>query len=413
MIARVSLIALLAGLAAPLVSAPVAAQGILPPEPAVHEAIDSHPSVLAAEARVAAARAEARGLRAGPHEFNFQASHVRRNVRGEGTVPDYDATLSRAVRLPGKARLDRDAGAYGVTAAENRAEDARHQAASLLNDLWWDWLGASAEARVDAQGVANYEATLSAIQRRVALRDMAPLEADQTQAALGDARTVAAQSRGKSDLARARLLARFPSLPLPDEAPEPPQPAMPAERVEALAEQVIARSHEIGAANAESARFAALAERAQKDRIADPSIGVRLFSELGGQERGAGLVLSMPIGGGNRRAEAERAASEGQAAAAELAAVKLDVQEMASRDVTRAHSSMQAWQQAREALNAQMAALAKTRRGHQLGAIDLADVLQAERLAHAAFRTEALARAEANRAINCLLIDSHNLWIAD
>ena len=32
---------------------------------------------------------------------------------------------------------------------------------------------------------------------------------------------------------------------------------------------------------------------------------------------------------------------------------------------------------------------------------------------HAAFRTEALARTEAHRAINRLRIDSHNLWISD
>lgn len=406
--ARVSLFALLIGAASPAL-----AQTALPPEPAVHEAIASHPLVQAADARVDAARAEARGLRAGNHEFNFQASHMRRSVQGLGNVPEYDATLTRAIRLPGKAGLDRQAGEFGVAAAQNMAEDARHQAATLLNDLWWDWLGASAEARVDAQGVTNYEATLAAIARRVELRDIAPLEADQTGAALGDARTLAAQSRGRANLALARIKARFPGLPLPDDAPEPPQPELPAESFEAMAAQVIERSHEIGAANAQSARFAALADRARKDRIADPSFGVRLFSEQGGRERGAGLVLSMPIGGGNRHALADQAESEGQAAAAELAAVRLDVQEMASRDVTRAQSAMQAWQQSREALNAQMAALSKTRRGHQLGAIDLADVLQAERLTHAAFRTEALARAEANRAINCMLIDSHNLWIAD
>jgi outer membrane protein TolC len=408
MIGRATLTALLIGGATPAL-----AQMALPPEPAVHEAIAAHPSVQAADARVEAAKAEARGLRAGPHEFTFQASHMRRSVQGLGNVAEYDATLTHAIRLPGKGSLDREAGDFGVTAAQNRAEDARHQAATLLNDLWWDWLGANAEARVDAQGIANYEAALASIRRRVELRDMAPLEADQTAAALGEARTVAAQSRGKANLARARLIARFPGLPLPDEAPEAPQPKLPTDTFETMAAQVIERSHEIGAARAESARMAAIAERARKDRIADPSFGVRLFSEQGGRERGAGLVVSMPIGGGNRRALADQAESEGQAAAAELAAVRLDVQEMASRDVTRAHSAMQAWEQAREALNAQMAALSKTRRGHQLGAIDLADVLMAERLTHAAFRTEALARAEANRAINCMLIDSHNLWIAD
>lgn len=392
---------------------PLAAQSALPPEPAVQEALDAHPAVLAAQARVDASKAEERLLRAGPHEFTFSGSYVRRSVEREGNYDEYDATLSRAIRLPGKAQLDRKAGAFGVRAAENRAEDARHQAAIQLNDLWWDWLGASAEAAVDAQSVENYQAALAAVRRRVQLRDAAPLEADQTEAALGDARAMAAQSQGRAELARARLAARFPALPLPVTASEPQAPALPPDGLEAMAQQVISRSHEIGAADAEAKRVASLAERARRDRWADPSVGVRLFSERNGAERGAGLVLSMPIGGKARSATASKAASDAQAAAAELALVRLDVQEMADGDVTRARSAHAAWQRTREALDAQVSALQKLRRGQQLGAIDLADVLQGERLTHTAFRAEALARAEAHRAISRLRIDSHNLWISE
>lgn len=393
--------------------APIFAQSALPPETAVQAALDAHPSVQAAEARVGAAKADERLLRAGPHEFTFSGSYIRRSVDREGSFDEYDATMSRAIRLPGKAQLDRKAGALGVSAAENRAEDARHQAAVLLNDLWWDWLGASAEAAVDAQSVANYEAALAAVRRRVELRDAAQLDADQTEAALGEARAAEAQSRGRADIARARLAARFPSLPLPVSVPDPESPTLPPEGLGVLAEQVISRSHEIGASAAEAQRVAAIAERARRDRWADPSLGVRLFSERNGAERGAGIVLSMPIGSKARSATASRAASEAQAATAELALIQTEVREMADGDVARAQSAFAAWQRTREALDAQMAALQKLRRGQQLGAIDLTDVLQGERLAHTAFRAEALTRAEAHRAINRLRIDSHNLWIGE
>jgi outer membrane protein TolC len=372
-----------------------------------------HPSVQAADARVIAAKAEARGLRAGTHELTFTGSYVRRSVDREGSYDEYDATLSRAIRLPGKARLDRQAGAFGVEAAENRAEDARHQAAIQLNDLWWDWLGASAELAIDRQSVQSYEATLEAVRRRVALRDAAQLEADQALAALGDARTMAEQSRGRADVVRARLSARFPSLPLPADAPEAELPVLPADGLLTLGQQVIARSHEIGAADAEASRMAKLADRARRDRLADPSFGLRLFSERNGAERGAGLVLSMPIGGRARSATADRVAAEAQAATAERLLVRIDVQEVADSDVASVGANFAAWQRAREALDAQVAALQKLRRGQDLGAIDLSDVLQAERLTHAAFRSEALARAEAHRAINRLRIDSHNLWISE
>ena len=66
-----------------------------------------------------------------------------------------------------------------------------------------------------------------------------------------------------------------------------------------------------------------------------------------------------------------------------------------------------------EAVAAQMAALVKLRRGHELGEIDLADLLLGERMVHDAFRMEAQARAEAARAVTKLRIDSHELWLAD
>ncbi len=385
----------------------------LPPDASVQAALDGHPSVEAAQARVEVAKAEERALTSGSHEFIVSGSYVRRSVVREGDFDEYDATLSRSIRLPGKAALDRKAGAFGVVASENRAEDVKHQAATLLAELWWDWLVASAEAAVDGQNVANLEQALSGVRRRVALRDASRLEADQAEAALGSARLAQAQSRGRADYARVRLASQFPLLALPATAPDLGVPELPEAGLAALRGQVVSRSHEVAAADAESARMDALAERARKDRRADPSVGLRVFSERSGAERGAGLVFSVPLGGSHRRAIADQGAAEASAAKAELSAVRLNVQEMADGDFARADAAWAAWQRSREGLNAQVAAVLKMRKGYQLGAIDLSDLLLAERQTHDAFRAEASARAEALRAITRLRIDSHNLWIGE
>jgi outer membrane protein, heavy metal efflux system len=392
---------------------PAKAEPNLPPDALVREALEAHPSVQAARLRIEVAKADERGLKVGPHEFVATGSYISRSVDREGRFDEYDALLSRGIRLPGKARLDRKVGAFGVEAAENIYEDARHQAALLLNELWWDWLGTHAEAEVDALGIANYETALRSVKRRVELRDAAQLESDQVEGALSDAKLAAAQTKGRSEFAKARLIAQFPSLALPAEPFEVPLPEVPAGGLMAMHDQVIDRSHEIGAAQAQASRLAALAERTNRDRIADPSLGIRIFSERSGAERGAGLVLSMPLGGGQRKATAAKASSEAQAGAAELNAVRFNVQEMADGDVVRADAAIAAWHRSREAVKAQMAALQKLRRGQQLGAIDLADVLFGERQTHAAFRAEAVARTEAVRALNRLRIDSHNLWISE
>ncbi|MDE2619516.1 MAG: TolC family protein [Sphingomonadales bacterium] len=385
----------------------------LPRTAAVVAALDAHPAVQAAEARVSAARADSRAVARGTHEFTLNTSYIRRSVDREGRFDEYDATLSRPVRLPGKASLDREIGQFGVSAAQNRSEDVRHQTALLLAESWWDWVAAAAEARVDRQAVTNYAAMLGAVRRRVALRDAAPLEADQAEAALGTARLAAQTSAGREAVARARLAARFPALSLPAEAPQLPAPDLAGVSLEALGEKVIARSHEIAAATAEASRTGAVAARTRLDRIADPSLGVRLFSERGGAERGAGVVLSLPLGGGHRRALADRAAAEAEAARAEVSAVRAAVNEMSAADMAEARFRDEAWQRAREGLAAQVAALAKLRRGQAVGEIGLAEVLLGERQVHDAFRAEAMARAEALRALTRLRIDSHELWITE
>ncbi|PXW71563.1 outer membrane protein TolC [Blastomonas natatoria] len=401
-------------IAALLASAgPAMAQPGLPPEPQVREALDQHPSVLAAMARIEAARADGEALRAGPHEFQLTTSAIQRTVDREGRYAEFDASLSRPIRLPGKARLDRQAGASGIEAAENRMEDARHQAALLLADYWWDWLGAAAEQQIDAQAVQNLERSLASIRRRAELRDAAPMEVDQAEAALGATRLQVQQSAGRADLAKVRIQAQFPGLALPATPGELPLPEMPQASLAELRSLVIERSHEIGAAKAEAERLQALADRARRDRFADPSIGVRAFSERSGQETGLGLIATIPLGGRHRSALADRASNEAAAASAEAAAVGFDVQEMADTDVVNADAAWAAWQRSREGAKAQVAAVLKMRKGYDLGAIDLADLLLAERQTQDMFRAEVQARTAALRAITRILIDSHSIWISD
>jgi outer membrane protein TolC len=405
---RLTVLAALLALASPLVAEPG-----LPDDVAVGDALDDHPSVTAARARLEAAEARARGLGKGTHEFTFSGSYIRRSVDREGAFDEYDAQLSRPVRLPGKARLDREIGTHGVEAAANLAEDARHQAALLLAMHWFDWLSASAQARVDRAAVANYEKALAAVTRRMELRDAAQLDVDQATAALAGARLTAEQSSGLATLARTRLETHFPGLALPQEAPEVPLPEIADARLSQLRDHVISNSHEIAAASAAARQMEAMAARASRDRIADPSVGLRLFSERSGAERGAGVVFSMPLGGGHRKALADEAGAGASAARAEEQLARFSVRETADGDVAEARYRIAAWERSRETVEAQMAALDKLRRGHQLGEIDLADMLLGERMVHDAFRIEAEARAEAMRAITRLRIDSHELWLAD
>jgi outer membrane protein TolC len=324
---------------------------------------------------------------------------------------EYDISLTRPVRLPGKAGLDRKAGDAGVRAADNMADDARHQAAISLSEHWWDWLGAAAERRVLDSSAETLRQAVVAVGRRRALRDAASMELEQAEAALATARAAARAAAGREAAARAALMAQFPDLPLPAAAPAMPAPVLPPEGLATLGVLVAQRSHEIGAAIAQAEMASLLAERARRERIPDPSVGVRGFSEFGGAEQGVGVLISVPIGGRHRRALADQAAAEAQASSAQATMIRHDIESLAGRDVAAAEAGFAAWEEALLARTRSHAASTRAARGHALGGLDLSERLYAERVAQEAALAEALARAEAWRAITRLRIDSHTLWM--
>lgn len=383
----------------------------LPPAPLVSEALDSYPGVLSAAARIDAARAQAGALARGAQEVSIQATALRRAVDREGSYPEFDATVTRPFRLPGKARLDRKTGAAGVSFAQNQMADARHQAALALSQQWFDWIEAGALAASDAANITYLERALGAVERRAALRDAAALDVDQARAALSRARGQRADALARAAEARARLAATFPSIPLPPEPPAPTSPAEPPMGFDTLAKLVVERSHEIGAAQAMADREGFAADRAQAERHADPSFGIRAFSERGGMERGLGVVATMPLGGGYRRFQAEEAAANARAAAQDLAGVQRSVAAMAAADRALAETRLAGWQALAQSAEAANAVAERTITGGKLGAIDLADVLLAQRQAGDARREEIAARMAALRAILKLEIDSHVVWI--
>ena len=390
---------------------PAAAQRTdLPPDAKVAEALDNHPSVASAAARLAYSRARGAMLRSGSHEITVNSSFVRRNVDRERGYDEFDATATRAFRLPQKATLDRKAGELGVEVAENEMEDMRHQTSLILSDLWHDWITAGTHYRNDQESVRGLENAVTAVRRRLALRDAAQLEVDQAMAALAQARTQSAVTLSSREQARVKLAASFPEIPLPAEPVELAAPALPDSELRALRDLVVARSHEIRAAEREAQRQEVLARRAKADRVPDPSFGIRLFSERGGAETGAGLVASFPLGGAYRRSADQEAAALASAARFELAAVQREIRGVADADMSNALTRLDAWRSAEAAVRSTAEAAARTARGYETGQIDLADLLFAQRQTRDARRAEIDARSEAARALLKIQIDAHTVW---
>lgn len=390
---------------------PVPVQGgFLPPDRLIAPALTAQPEVRAAAARLAAAAAEQRALDVGSYETEATVIPQRRDTAAEGRYREWEAQISRRIRLPGKARLDREIGAHGRRAADLRLDDAEHQAARRLLQRWMDWLRTGAVVRSAEARQALIERERAALARRVQLGDAAVLDLDLLQAEQARLQAAALAARAAATQARARLDSEFPQIPVPERMPVLPDPQPLPGGPEPWRQQIVARSHEIGIAEEEAARQEQVAERVRADRRPDPSIGLRLLDERGGRERALGVVVSVPLGVAYRGALARREAANADALAAEAVGMRRSIEQEAAATVREAEDRWRQWQAAQAALRAQLAATARLRRAWELGETGLADWLLAARNEAEAAEVEAVARVDALEAGLRVQVDSHELW---
>lgn len=386
-------------------------QDYLPTDDEVGRALREQPEVRAAVARVDAADGVRRALVVGSHEFEANVGTQSRRIADEGRrYEEWEAQVSHAIRLPAKARLDRQIGERTRDVADLRLVAAERLAARRLLEAWMGWLRSAAVAEESAAQEALLGREKAALSRRVASGDAAERELDLMEAERAGlaAQTVLAQDAAL--VARHALVSGFPQIQVPVRPPGLPDPQPLPGDASSWREQILRENPEIGIATAEAERLARVAERTRADRTPDPTLGVRVLSDLGGAERAVGLVFTVPLGTSYRSAMA--AAESANAVAAELDAIGMRrvAEQSAWVTVQAAHSRFQHWQSSRQALSAQETASARTRRAWELGEASLAEHLIAQRNLLQVRLSEAEARVDALQAQLLVRIDAHELW---
>jgi len=382
----------------------------LPAASQAERAIAALPMVRAAEARVAESQARGEALAAGPYGFQATLMPSARNEHHGPLYSEWEAQLTRSLRLPDKAALDRALGAAGTEAAMLAADDARHAGARLLLERWFAWLRAAHETRLlqaQRHALAREQA---ALEKRVATGDAAWIDLDRAAALLAELDAAVAQGRLVRDQARVSLVAAFPVLEMPAEPPALPQPPAELPDPEAAVAGIVARSHEIGIAQAIAASQMLTARRADANRLPDPSIGVRVVDEGDHQEQLLGLVLSWSFPTRANRADAVAEGHLAAARAVEAEAVRRDVEMTARQLVETLPARRAAWHAARAAQEASRTAARRVERAYALGEAGFAELGLARRQEHEAVRREILALLDLHQAHLEIAIDSHTLW---
>ena len=392
--------------AAPLPPAP----GLLPMA-VVRPLLEQDPEVAAARAGLDVARQDAALLDASPYEWTAKVTAQRRILDTGGRYKEWNAGLERTLRLPGKAGADRRIGQAMLEEGEARYGEALHETARELLGLWLAWLSAEQGYELAKAHLQAAQENLGVVEKRVKAGDAAKLDASLARAELAEQQRAGNDAKTASAVAWARLHARFPGFTrefstLPGALPVTGEAGFWRERI-------FAQSDELKIAEAQLQKAQAFGERARADRTPDPTVGIYTASEVGGRERLAGIMLSIPSPGSHRGGRADKALHAAEMSRQEVELKKRALEAGIAVAIATAQGAYEGWQIAESGAAAMQDNARLMQRAYALGEADLQSLLTARRQATTAAQNALAAKVSAVHAYYSLLVDAHLVWDMD
>ncbi len=381
----------------------------LPPTPLARQLLSLDPHVKGARAAKSMAETDARHLRASNYEWSVRLSGQQRRYDVGGKSNEWNVELQRPFRLPGKASLDKRIGEAGLSEAEAGIGESTHEAARALVERWILWLGAIERHRLLQEQEQLVLASRQAVGKRVEAGDASRLESSLAATELAVARRMKSEAQAAEAQAIARLRAHFPGI----DTTSPPRladPVLPEGDLVQWRARILEHSDPIRIARAKVERLNQQAERAQADRLPDPTVGIFTSSEVFQQERVIGLNVSIPIPGSHRSLVAKKAQQAVALAEQELESESRQLAAEIEGGYAAAHGSHSAWLAAEDAASAAKESAALMTKAYSLGEADLQSRLLSQRQDIAAAEAALDAKVSALRAYYLLLVDGHYLW---
>ena len=381
----------------------------LPEESAARQALEQSPRLQLAHESIEMGIARESKLRAGTHEWELYALAQQRTDPTGVRYDEQEYGVQRAVRWPWKYSMDRDIGARTREVGELSYLDAWHEASRELLALWFDWLDAERTSSLLVGQAALLRQQQDVVARRVASGDAAQLELQLATADTSMLRAGAADAARRATLAREALLRAFPGLPTATPAQLETPVDLPDDDA-TWTTRIVTQNHEIVLANTQAEAAQLTADRAGRDRLADPSVGLRYSENLDGNRKVVGLQFTMPIGGSGRAASAAIARSEARMAATAALGTQLNVEAAARTVISEARLRYRTWREL-DATHRQIQETAvAASRGYELGEFEIATMLNARRQALESQLALETAQLQALRAYARVLLDAHQLW---
>jgi len=403
-------------------ASPVTSQLVpyLPAEAAVKDALLSSPLMQAARAKKEAGTARAKGIDSGTAEFTLRSTSQRRRDVAAGTqLHESMVSIERPVRFWGKRGMDADLATQTQAFADIEYADAMHEGARELMRFWFAYLRALTDQK---NAVTTFD--LAAKMQRLTQSQLKQGEISQLDAELANAeleRITAVRSVADAQLASSAsaFTRRYAGMVLPTHMPvalrldaSPNLPAL-TDTMAAMRQEFLDKNHELNMMRVDAQRLRLAADRASRDRLPDPTLGVFSGRERAGAETISGVMFSMPFPSASRFHHATAMVADAQAASDKVLLAEQQLGAMFEGMFIQFQHKRTAADNLKSAAQRQAVAAEKSVKAYTLGEGSLSDVLLIARLASDNLNAAERMQLEVVELLALIHLDLHQIWDFD
>ena len=392
----------------------------LPSELAVKDALLSSPLMQAARSKKEAGTARAKGIDSGAAEFTLRStSQHRRDVAAGTKLHESMVSIERPVRFWGKRGIDADLATQTQAFADIEYADAMHEGARELMRFWFAYLRALADQK---NAVTTFE--LAAKMQRLTQVQLKHGEISQLDSELANAefeRITAAKSVAEAQLesSTSAFTRRYAGMVLPGQLPivfrVDASASLPAltEPMAVMRQEFLEKNHELNMMRVDAQRLRLAADRASRDRLPDPTIGVFSGRERAGAETISGVMFSIPFPGASRFHHATALVADAQAASDKVNLAEQQLGAMFDSMWIQFQNKRKAADSLKSAAQRQSLAAEKSVKAYTLGEGSLSDVLLIARMASDNLNAAERMQLEVVELLALIRLDLHQIWDFD
>jgi len=392
----------------------------LPTEAAVKEALLGSPLMQAARSKKEAGTARAQGIESGSAEFTLRSTSQRRRDVAAGTqMHESLVSIERPVRFWGKRGIDADLATQTQAFADIEYADAMHEGARELMRFWFTYLRALADQK---NAITTFD--LAAKMQRLTQVQLKHGEISQLDAELANAeleRITAARSVADAQLASSAsaFTRRYAGMALPTHMPAGLRldasiqlPAL-TESMANMRQEFLDKNHELNMMRVDAQRLRLAADRASRDRLPDPTVGVFSGRERAGSETISGVMFSMPFPSASRFHHSSAAVADAQAVSDKVRLAEQQLGAMFEGMWIQFQHKRTAADNLKSAAQRQALAAEKSVKAYTLGEGSLSDVLLIARMASDNLNAAERMQLEVVELLALIRLDLHQIWDFD